>query len=77
MNNIKITVSGTSGSGKSTIAALILRCLQSHGLNDVVIFSEDHDADDIAAHLDNNISRLIDKETKIEIYEQQLLRTLP
>ena len=64
MNNIKITVSGPTGSGKSTIAAKILVALTEEGFPTSYVGMEDI----IGRH--TNCRNIIGS-TKITVYEKQ------
>ena len=70
MNNITITVSGQSGSGKSTIAEIINRALEVHGFY-VHVKQQDHHEKPLLCDLYKRIAALSEKETYITILEKQ------
>jgi len=71
MNELKIIITGSSGSGKSTMSRLLTELLTSGGFDvsnedmDEIIFPVDSDRQA------NRICSLLDKDTKISIDSQQ------
>lgn len=55
MNNLTITVAGSAGSGKTSVAAFILQALKQYGFKDPVVITKDIGDEDIFHNLDNKL----------------------
>lgn len=77
MNNLTITVAGSAGSGKTSVAAFILQALKQYGFKDPVVITKDIGDEDIFHNLDNKLHVLLDRDTKITITELQTARPGP
>lgn len=74
VNEIKIVVAGTTGSGKSTVVEMIKKMLDSYGFNDVIIKDEDLY---VAERITNQAERVahVASNTKVTIEGTQLPRS--
>lgn len=75
MKNITITVSGTTGSGKTTIAYLIADFLSHTGFTTNINMLDELDLEQFEETFPDRLNALLKHELKIEVNEQQLCRS--